>query len=840
LSLSRDRAILSPVRTLQLRPYVVALGLAAACSSGKGKSLLPGGGVNPGQEPASVVSCGVSADSAGSLAAGDGSTLVPDPTHTLQLTGSGDNAPYLPPIADAQAPAEPLTPALTVMAPNGQCPHLMTRVSPAVAIPYNSSIRALEGYWNGTRLPLDPVHGGPDSELLEEAHNFGPQQMPFNTPLFSLANLPAGKGTLEIRAYDASNKEVAAYSIPNLEIVTPPAPVATTTIAGRAHPRFLLTADRLAHAQAKLAAKDTQATRYTNVLNRFLKALATNPDPTSSAFGNAIYNPSAYIPMLGVCYQLNKTSDPATAKKCSDAARALALQIANDYNGPDAATKFARDTGYDIRDGEPMMLLALDWIHDALSDADRQLIVKVATAWVDWYTTDEGAYSKSRPINNYFSPYIQALMLTGIVTAGENDAADRELMTLREKLTRIEPVANQRACGGDWPEGGNYGPNALRAHMMVYFGMLDIGEDWSTAFDFVQPLGLTFRYAITNDYTTMVPFGGFSGLLPHKTSPALLAMLTGSTAAGDHAATLYNLAQAVKNDFGDPSDGDTVYELLLGDVGKHADTSGLPLACLSPGSGRFFSKSSLDDTNGYLVTAEDMHYIFDHFGYANGDLRFYHGSTCILCASTYRGGAFNGEGVTPSFSTYQANSKVQAIDRNNQIFLTRENKDFAAIGMRFESSFVSDRFDESIWDPADPLDYLIREAVHVRPDVLVVRDLHRRRHAADTLVGRFHLGPTAAPTNASATQWQVGNVTVSMSASLMPTVTFVDDKDQSGTLVGKQLLQTFPSSTDPVEVVDVFSDAGVTLVSYSGGVAKLSNGKCVTFAKGDISVGSCS
>ena len=79
-----------------------------------------------------------------------------------------------------------------------------------------------------------------------------------------------------------------------------------------------------------------------------------------------------------------------------------------------------------------------------------------------------------------------------------------------------------------------------------------------------------------------------------------------------------------------------------------------------------------------------------------------------------------------------------------------------------------------------------------------------------------------------------------MSSSLAPTVTFMNDTDQSSTVVGQQMVQTFPASTNPVEIVNVFSDSGVTLVSYSGGVARLSNGKCVTFAKGDVSVGSCS
>jgi hypothetical protein len=414
------------------------------------------------------------------------------------------------------------------------------------------------------------------------------------------------------------------------------------------------------------------------------------------------------------------------------------------------------------------------------------------------------------------------------------------MMTLRDRMTNVMPVANQRACGGDWPEGGNYGPGALRAHMTVLFGMADLGEDWSAVYDFVQPLGLLARYQITSDYTEMLPFGGFSGLVAHKTSPALLAMLTPSTDTGVHAATLYSRAAAVtNNDFFDSSEGDVVFELIFGDLTKKADTSGLALSCVSPGSGRFFSRSSLDDGSAYLMAAENMHAYFDHYGYANGDLRFYHGGDCILCASTYRGGAFNGEDVTPAFSTVQANGLVHKYDRNNQIIFAKEASTYSALAMRFESAFSNDRFDENIFSADDPFDYLIREAVHVRPGVLVVRDLSRRRHATDMMLSRFHLGPSAAASNPSTDRYQVGGVTISLASTAAPMVSFVDDKDQQGTVVGKQMQETFPASTDALETVHVFSDGGVTLQSWSAGVAHLSNGQCVTFANGDVTVSSC-
>ena len=782
---------------------------------------------------------------AGIVLPGDGSVITQSTTYTVTLTVSSNTPTLLAPFSDVLDPAEAqLTPALNVAAPSRQCPHLVGRVSPAVAIPRSSNVRAIEGYWNGQRLPLVPVFGTASAELEEEAHSYGPSMIPFNAPLYSLDGMVPGPGTLEIRGYDAGYKEVVIYRIAGLILVGAPAATPTATLASLPHPRVLLTASRLANAAAKLAANDAMAVRFNMALDRFLQALALYPDPNSAAFANAIYDPAGYLPALGLCYQLNKrASDPALVargKHCADAARALAVKIANDYNGADAVTKFSRDTGYDIREGHLRMMLAFDWIHEVLTADERALIVKVTTTWVDWYTNDPGAYSRSRPLNNYYSPYLQALMFTGIGTAGENDAADRLLTLLRSKLASELPVANQRACGGDWPEGGNYGPAALTAHLFVAAALKDVGEDWSAAYDFVQPLARNYRYQITADGAEMLPFGGFSGISPHKTSPSLLAILSSTTSDGAFASGLFNLLQAnLNNDFFDASSGQTAYEMLFGDSTKNPDVSMLPLSYFNPGTGRFFSKSSLVDPAAYQVATENMHYAFDHFGYANGDVRFYHGGTCLLCSSTYRGTAFNGEDETPAFSTFQANDQVQANDRNNQVLFVKEGVGYSAIGMRFESSFAADRFDEGIFSPATPLDYLIREVVHVRPGVLVIRDLSRRRHAADSLVSRFHLGPTDEPVNGAPGQIQVGALHISSFSSLAVAPAFTNDVDQQGTVVGKQMALRFPASTDAVEAVTVLSDTGVGLAGYTGGVARLSNQQCVTFANGDLSVGPC-
>src|SRR5581483_6614981 len=169
------------------------------------------------------------------------------------------------------------------------------------------------------------------------------------------------------------------------------------------------------------------------------------------------------------------------------------------------------------------------------------------------------------------------------------------------------------------------------------------------------------------------------------------------------------------------------------------------------------------------------------------------------------------EAGTEAFSTYIVNGQEQSLPlgRNNQNLFTISNPAFDAVGMRFESSWASSRYEENIVDPANPLDYIIREAVHLHPGTLIVRDLHRRRHASDTLVGRFHLGSDSLKIS----RFYPSGVTVTMS----------DDKDGGGNKIGTLMRLDFASSTAPLELVTVFSET-LTATSYANGVLTMSNG----------------
>ena len=742
--------------------------------------------------------------------------------YTSVLSDSPGSDTPLAVVADAQPSPDSLTPAFSVAVPNAQTPRLLNLVNPAIAIPFGSGIREIEANWNGTPLPLIDPSG---TELVDEAHSYG-SMIPFFKPLFSLVAVPAGPGTLEIRAFDSNHVQLTSVAITNLTVVRPPLPIAASMVAALPHPRIYLTAARLATIEARPPA-DIARQRYERALNLFTNALAEFPDVLSTAFGDAIYDPESYIPHLALTYHLRKSTDPATAALVAGAAHTLVTNLALAYDT--GRRDFGRDTGYDIRFGLRNLMLAYDWMYEQFSAPERVLIVRVATNWVNWYHTNSG-YAESRPVENYYAGYLQGIALTTFATAGDTPNTDNLFTLLRTKLGREVPIMNQKLAGGDWAEGWNYGPYSVAEFSLVNTLLRDAGEDWSPDFDWLQSLPRSLLYMTAPDFSQTRSYGGYSGNYPNRTSPAMLAVLSTTTVDGVYAAYLYAAMNANSdNDFSDVS-GDTFYEMIFATNAPSPNLAALPLSYFNSGTGRFFSRSSLTNPEAYFVSAENTSYSYDHYGYANGDVRLYHGTNCLVCPSAYRGPAFDGEAETPAFSTYRVNNRDQNIDlsRNNQNMFVMDRGAYSAIAMRFESSWASSRFDENIVDPANPLDYIIREIVHLRPGTLIIRDLHRRRHASDTLDGQFHLGLTNTPQTVSG-GYQVGPLEVSTFYPQNVTVSFGDDTDGGGNLIGTLMQLGFASSTAPMELVTVFSEA-LRATNYANRVLSLNDGTHIVFS----------
>lgn len=759
------------------------------------------------------------------LAAASGYAQVVTTQTTAVLTDSGSATP-IGLVADATEPAEGLTPALHVAAPNPQAPRILGFVSPPIAIPYNSAIRQIEAFWNGTPLPLIDRAG---KEIVEEPHSYG-SMIPFFKPLFSVAALPAGAGTLEIRGYDATHAQLASVAIPGLSIVKPPAPVSLAAVAAIPHPRVYLTTARLAAINAR-GTSDLARQRYEAALQRFLLAMDDITDVTSPEFEAHIYDAESYVPLLALTWQIRRVDDPVTADRCANAAHTFVMRMVTEYTN--GTRTFARDTGYDIRFGLRDLMLAYDWMYERFTPAERAQIVTVATDWVDWYHTTPG-YAESWPAENYYAGYLQGIVLTVLATAGDNVDGDRLFALLRTKLEREMPVLNQRLAGGDWAEGWNYGWYSVLELALADTALRDAGEDWSPLFDFLQPLAKSLTYQAAPDFSETRSYGGYSGDYPHRTSPSTLAVLSSTTSDGDYATRLYESMANTTNDFADVESA-RFYEMIFAKTAQ-PDVASLPLSYLNSGTGRFYSRSSLEDPQAYFVSTENVPYSFDHYGYANGDVRLYHGTQCLVCPAAYRGEPFDGEGTTAAFSTFLVNGIAQGyLGRNNQNLFHLEHGTWSAIAMRFESSWASSRYDENVVDPANPLDYLIREVVHLRPGTLVVRDLHRRRHASDSLAAHFHIGTAETVQADGPGRYLSGPLRITTFYPAGVTLSFTDDHDLGNNRIGTLMESGFASSTQPMDLVTVFSET-LTATSYANGHLMMSDGREVRFANGTITV----
>ena len=343
----------------------------------------------------------------------------------LAVSGASGTPPAgMPVLADAQEPSESgLTSPLHVTGPGANCPRLMHLFNPAIAIPTNSTIREISATFNGT--PLTLLDEGM-TELTETPHSYG-EQIPFFRPLFSLDGVTPGKGSLVVTGYDSSHTMVGSQTIPNVEVVAPPPPLAPCQITA-AHPRIWLTPERLAVAQQR-PMTDPAAKRFwsaTDGVQYFLNALKTSPDPTQCSFGNAAYDPISYIPALALCYQLDKTSDNATAMKCAGAAKALALDLLTKYenNGmacDGTALTFDRDDGYDIRFSLMYLMIAYRLaVRSVCSGDDRARLVKLATEWIDCYHAN-GLRRESLPTKIITPAICRDSRLAALATAGDND-----------------------------------------------------------------------------------------------------------------------------------------------------------------------------------------------------------------------------------------------------------------------------------------------------------------------------------------------------------------------------------------------------------------------------------
>jgi hypothetical protein len=215
-----------------------------------------------------------------------------------------------------------------------------------------------------------------------------------------------------------------------------------------AHPRILLTADRLAALRGLHAAG---APKW--------RALAQHCDdaarqPIDSGYESWDWANAALD--LALCHAV--THKPDYAKAALSYFRAVFDDRYKVGDGAGGDEVVRHDEGYSMRTHGCFGAIALDWLHDApgMTPELRKHAVDRLVAWQRWYA--EKGYNNDQPIANYYMGYFGAVAFGGIAAEGDDPrAVDMLRRAQRMFNAEIVPVYKHSLAGGDFPEGWQYG-----------------------------------------------------------------------------------------------------------------------------------------------------------------------------------------------------------------------------------------------------------------------------------------------------------------------------------------------------------------------------------------------
>jgi hypothetical protein len=155
---------------------------------------------------------------------------------------------------------------------------------------------------------------------------------------------------------------------------------------------------------------------------------------------------------------------------------------------PPVILTVTHDTGYGMRWYGPFMAMTYDWLHDApgVSSALLTQTQTCLTAWMDYYTAE--GYHNTQAASNYNAGFVVGKALTAIAI-GTDGGADGHLWTetVDDLFANILvgqglmgasgtfPAPAGPMVGGDWPEGWEYGPNAVMMYAMATVALEEQG-----------------------------------------------------------------------------------------------------------------------------------------------------------------------------------------------------------------------------------------------------------------------------------------------------------------------------------------------------------------------------
>lgn len=291
-------------------------------------------------------------------------------------------------------------------------------------------------------------------------------------------------------------------------------PVRDAAAAPAAHPRLLLTAQRLAALRTRAANGDADWQALRAVCDGYdgatPKAFDSNDPPGDSGPGSAMrsdqsgpqigpeYRGWGYfqpVVSLALCAVVLRTSDAAAAASYAHTAIG-AMRAASTPPGEPGAPD--PNNGYGIRTVVPMLAIGFDWLYDDLSADDRERIVAAINRWVDAY--ESSGFEAEFPQGNFFAGYYDAKALDALATEGDNSdpssawTGGGDAFLDHTHNAMVQPYYALNLAGGGWPEGWQYGPFSV-----VGMSLPALAAQSAKGYDLVQRKGPhPYLYPVAN------------------------------------------------------------------------------------------------------------------------------------------------------------------------------------------------------------------------------------------------------------------------------------------------------------------------------------------------------
>ncbi len=247
------------------------------------------------------------------------------------------------------------------------------------------------------------------------------------------------------------------------------------------HPRIYLTAENIARLQGLLAGSDPAAVRFKQLVDSSIGRDGTLPN--TDIYGYLGWQTA----LMGAV-----TGEP---RYCQDAVRRVEHQVVrvdrDTFVNIGVVAEEARiaagvnpevagDQYLEVGDKIGNIMLVLDWCYDTVTPGQRARWTAFANqaVWNVWHHESAQwggrpapwpGWSVDNPFNNYYYSFLEATMLTGLATMGENPQADDWIAQFRTTkiANELVPAFNQHLAGGGSQEGTGYGI-ALKRLWWIY------------------------------------------------------------------------------------------------------------------------------------------------------------------------------------------------------------------------------------------------------------------------------------------------------------------------------------------------------------------------------------